>query len=165
MSQLAYSVNMAVAQAGAKYDISPMQDVMSKHNPVDEILLGVAVVKSSEDDDAIKLPAASTDITVAGRCLGVAIRKMDMASALSSPSVYPVKSSVPVMKKGRVWVKVEEAVAPNDPVYVRFAAGTGTQKGAFRASADTATAALLAGAKYLTTAAADGLAVIELDLL
>lgn len=42
-----------------------------------------------------------------------------------------------IMNKGRVWVKVEEAVLVNDPAFVRVLAGTGGSiLGSFRKSAD-----------------------------
>jgi hypothetical protein len=63
-------------------------------------------------------------------------------------------------------VRVEEAVLPGDPVFVRFAAGAGgTGLGAFRKSADTGSAAQVPnGAVYMTTASAGSLALVEVNL-
>ena len=65
---------------------------------------------------------------------------------------------------GKVWVAVEEAVSAMDPVYVRYATGSGTQKGAFRKSADSSTAAALTGGRYLTSASAGGMALAEINI-
>jgi hypothetical protein len=78
----------------------------------------------------------------------------------------PPKYAVSVLTKGRIYVVVEEAVTPASAVFVRFAAGVGgTQLGAFRASADTATAsAAPAGWRYRSSAAIGGIAELELNL-
>jgi len=72
---------------------------------------------------------------------------------------------VPVRRLGRIWVLVEEAVSNGNQAYVRFASGAGgSQLGAFRKSADTATAAALPNAYYRSNALAAGYAVLELQL-
>lgn len=66
---------------------------------------------------------------------------------------------------GQAWVTVEEAVNAQDAVYVRYDTGSGgSQKGAFRKSADTSTAAAVTGARYLTSASAGGLALVAINL-
>lgn len=59
-----------------------------------------------------------------------------------------------VLDEGAVWVLTEVALNPGDPVYVRFAAGTGTQIGAFRKDNDTNTARLVKGARVVQNASA-----------
>lgn len=116
-------------------------------------------------DGRCKLPTATGQIT-GGTALGISIyeptRMVNWPSSVTVP--YPQGSTVPVLRRGPIWVKVEEAVAPGDPVFVRFAAGAGgTALGSFRKSADTATAVQYPGAVYLDTAAANGLARVDLN--
>lgn len=117
-------------------------------------------------DGRCKLPTATGEIT-GGKALGISrYRATAMVNWPAGQTVpYPQGVTVPVVRRGPVWVKVEEAVAPGDPVFVRFAAGAGgTALGSFRKSADTATAVQLPGAVYLDTAGANGLARVDFNL-
>jgi len=109
MSQTSYSMNMRVGttgQIGDGYDY----DALTYNNPSDEISYGRALAKISGNDTGCKLPDASdADI------VGVAIR--DVASENDK---YTVNSAVSSMRRGRIFVEVEESVTPDDPVYVRF---------------------------------------------
>lgn len=129
---------------------------------------GLLAVLASNDDDC-KLPTASGDITSVLKPLGVTrsnvARDPNFPSGGTAGYTYQIGDSVELVSRGRVWVTVEEAVAPGDDVYVRHtASGGNTQRGSFRTSSDSSTAALLAGARYLTTASADGLALVDLNL-
>jgi hypothetical protein len=75
------------------------------------------------------------------------------------------KAAGSLLRDGRIYVAVEQAVVAGDPVFVRYATGAGgSQRGAFRKDADTATALLVKGAKYLTTQATiGGIAAVEFD--
>ena len=162
MSQLSYSIDQAVGFEGLQADAGIATDVMSFSNAA-AALIGKFACRDTADN-SMKHPAAATDVTDQKDQLGVVIHTHALESSASGDPQYPLKSAVPVLTKGRVWVKVEEAVTPDSDVYVRFAVGTGSVLGAFRASADTATAALLpnARARYRSTAAANGLALLEL---
>lgn len=109
-------------------------------------------------DFPVRLPRQATDIT-GGRALGVSV--VDMAREAGT---FEGQTMVPVMRKGRIYVKVEQAVAKGDPVYVRFSASGSQRLGAFRMDADSATAALLPRAAFLTPASANGLAILEINL-
>lgn len=128
---------------------------------------GLLVVQGTRDEQC-KLPTVSTDITSVLKPLGITrdniARDPNFPSGGTAGYTYQIGDSVEIVSQGQVWVTVEEAVAPGDDVYVRCDTGTGSQKGAFRSSADSSTAALLAGAVYRTTAAADGLALVEINL-
>ena len=128
---------------------------------------GLLVVQGSADEKC-KLPTASTDITSVLKPLGITrdniARDPNFPSGGTAGYTYQIGDSVEIVSQGEVWVQVEEAVAPGDDVYVRYDTGSGSQKGAFRSSADSTTAALLSGAVYRTTAAADGLALVAINL-
>lgn len=129
-----------------------------------DITNGRFVVMGSTDGRC-KLPTATGEITD-GKLLGISgYDPMKMVNWPAGTTVpYPQGTTVPVIRKGVVWVRVEEAVAPGDPVFVRFAAGAGgTALGAARKSADTATAVQCPGAVYLDTAVANGLARVDLN--
>lgn len=124
---------------------------------------GKLVVRDVADDSG-KLPGLATDITNGKNVQGLALASQAVEQDPSvAPSQYPAKSAVPCLRKGRAWVKVEEAVDPTDDVFVRFAAG-GNGVGSFRASAGTAEAAILANAKYKTSAGINGFALVEFNL-
>jgi hypothetical protein len=160
--QTAVSYSPAVAIEGQIADINN-NDMRSYAAGVD-ITNGRFVVMGAADGRC-KLPTATGEIT-GGKALGISTYEpLKMVSWPAGTTVpYPQGTTVPVIRKGPVWVKVEEAVVPGDPVFVRFAAGAGgTAPGAFRKSADTATAVQYPGAVYLDTAAANGLARVDLN--
>ena len=160
--QTAVSYNPAAAIEGQIADLNN-SDLRSYAAGVD-ITNGRFVVMGATDGRC-KLPTATGQIT-GGTALGIAVYDpMKMVSWPAGTTVpYPQGTTVPVLRRGPVWVKVEEAVVPGDPVFVRFAAGAGgTALGAFRKSADTATAVQYPGAVYLDTAGANGLARVDLN--
>lgn len=124
---------------------------------------GKLVVRDSADDSG-KLPAADTDVTDGKKVQGLALssQSVEQNPSVATPQ-YPAKSVVPCLRKGRAWVKVEDAVDPTDDVYVRYAAG-GNGVGSFRGTAGTSEAAILANAKYKTSAGIDGFALVEFNL-
>lgn len=113
---------------------------------------------ASAADFSVRLPRQATDVTGVSR-FGVATRTVG-----SELSYYASQSIINVQCEGRIWVSVEEAVTAGDQPYVRYAAGAGgSQLGAFRKSADTASAAAVPNAKFLTDGLAGGLAVMQFD--
>lgn len=116
----------------------------------------------SSEPMAVRLPTAAGDITghvgVAGIKLADGITKVRTANADSAPSM------VGLVRKGHVYVQVEEECADNSVVYVRYAAG-GNGLGSFGASAGTSERAVLNGAVYRKGAAAGGFAMVELNLI
>lgn len=89
--------------------------------------------------------------------------------AAREPGAYAVGDDLPVLEKGRIWVNVEAAVSVGDPAYVRIVAGGGESVGAFGRIPDgtpvtNPDAALLLGARFVTSTTGAGLAELELDL-
>jgi hypothetical protein len=170
--QLSYSINMQpVAYPGQPVDISHAKDALTALAVAGPLPYGVlAVVDSANsggfDKIAGKVPSAASDIT-SGLALGVVLADQGRAQdpSVSSPQM-PQFSAASVLRKGRVWVIVEENVNDGDLAFVRFAAGAGgTQAGSFRKSDDTTTAAQLSGAVFRGAALAGGYAVVELNLI
>lgn len=127
---------------------------------------GRAVVFVAGDTDAqVRIPATT------GQVSGPNLMGVSFFEDTAPANPYAVGDQVPVLRKGKVWVLVEEAVTPASSVFVRHAAGTGGTAakplGGFRASADSNTSATLVSidvARYLTSASADGLALLAINL-
>lgn len=87
---------------------------------------------------ACRLPRVSGDVTNR-KLWGIAIADASKVTRSSSPEGgYSAGQTVPIIKKGRVWVTVEDVntVAPGGLVYVRFVASGSEQLGASRAADD-----------------------------
>jgi hypothetical protein len=120
------------------------------------ISYGVAVARAS--DQSVRLVAAAADITT--NFAGIVVRQeyREPNDGLG----YSVNVPAPILRKGYIWVGVEGAVTEEAPVYARVtASGGNTVLGAFRADADTANAALVPNARFITSTTAAGLAIVE----
>lgn len=94
---------------------------------------------------------------VAGNKGGIALRK----AYGQSDGVYAANEPVDILIEGEVWVAFENAITAQQDVFVRYASGAGgTQLGALRTNADTATAAQVTG---LRTNSA-GTALVKLEV-
>lgn len=156
--QTSVSTDLAAAFAGDIRGTDCVEEV-----PYAEVAInpGLFVCQGTADNQG-KLPTSSAEVAK-----GLGVARSNVARDPNFPTssaTYPIGSGVPVVRRGLVWVRVEEAVTPASTVYVRYDTGTGSQKGAFRASADSSTAAAVTGAKYRTSASADGLALLDLNL-
>lgn len=123
---------------------------------------GIAVAGVSADNDFDEVDSAEDQI------VGILAHSHAFdVHGLADGNGVAAGAMANVVAQGVVYVQVEEAVTPADDVYVRFANGvadaTKVTKGAFRKSADTATAKKLVGAQYLTTAAAGEVAQVWFD--
>lgn len=128
-----------------------------------EIPCGVFVCmdEGNTDEQAARLPVATGDVT-GGKALGVVLNDLAKVEyAVNGKQTYHFSAMFPVLEDGVVFVKVEEAVSKGDAAFVRFAAGTGTQLGAFRKTADSASAVALPGAFYESDAAAGALVKVR----
>lgn len=128
------------------------------------IQAGLFVCQGTADGQC-KLPASSGDVA---KGLGLAPSRVSHDAVFPSGGTagftYQIGDTVGAVI-GTGWVTVEEDVSAQDAVYVRYATGGGgSQKGAFRKSADTSTAAAVTGARYLTSASAGGLALVAINL-
>lgn len=77
---------------------------------------------------------------------------------------YAPSEMVTVLRKGRIYVQVEVAVTSDDPVYVRHVASGTKVRGGFGNVVDSSTCFLVSGARYVTSAAAGGFAIVEINL-
>jgi len=126
-----------------------------------EVPFGVAVAEGADETKAI-LPAAST-----AKVIGLVIHSHTYAPSyeLGTVGIKP-KCMLSVLRKGRIWVVVEEAVVPGDRLFVRYASGAGgTQLGGIRKSAVTSETIDCTGMGIFRTtqATVGGLAILEVD--
>lgn len=165
MSQTTYSYTMTTAFAGMLADSNiALNDIFGavQAEASAEIPFGVMCCKGTGDNDA-KLPAASN-----AKLIGVLIHshtyepRLDLGTVGVKPGAM-----LNIMNKGRVWVLVEENVTREDRAYIRYAAGAGgTQLGAFRKSSVSGeTIDATKTCKFVTSASAGQLAVVEVDML
>lgn len=162
MSQTAYNMTGPESISGMLDDASGSpKNIVTRNNPAVEIPFGRAVAKIVGDDDGIKLPDGA-GVTLEGVCLES--RAVPEGSA-TLDSAWPVKSAVPVIRRGRVRVFVEEAVTPADSVFVRHTVnGALNQLGAFRKDNDGGKALAFTEAKYVKSAIAGEMATVDVNL-
>lgn len=111
----------------------------------------------------IGIAVLDSGITIADYIGVVVFTPMVVAAstATATAAEFADRSVVDVMQKGAIWVDPEGTPAVGDDVFVRIGSGAGgTQLGAFRNDADTATAVQIVGAKFGRSEA--GLTVVEL---
>lgn len=157
MSQTAYNTEFAVAVAG-----------MLNDNGVDDVLTfaaettleaGRPVVRGTADTQCL-LPSGAADEFLGVTVFQQPVEDDDLAAVLT----FSVGEPVGVLQKGRIWVRVEEAVVAGDPVFWRHTTSGPLVPGGWRNDADTATAVQVAGARFLTDAAIDTLALLSLNV-
>lgn len=122
------------------------------------IPFGVAVKKGAADREAL-LPSLAGD-----KVEGIAVFTHATNQVGVTGGDIASGDAFDILERGRIFVKVEEAVVENDPVHVRYA-GAG-QKGGFRKSAVlNETFGPVKGARFLSSAGAGGIAILEFDAL
>lgn len=152
--QTSYTESPAAGAPGQEYDIAFFSDVVS-WTADEAIPFGAYVVESREG--GCELPDSAGEVT--GNKGGIALIDPTLASGVG----YQVGDQVRVMRRGRVFALSEEALAKGDTLFVRQATGAGgSQKGAFRNDADTATATTPTGVSVFKGGAANQV-VLELN--
>lgn len=165
MSQTSVTA-MAEAVEGLLADNSMTKDCLpaTSEEASAEIPMGVMVAIGTEDDGALLLHTSAA--AMATKLKGVSVFGQGYAkdTELGSTGFKP-KCTFDVLNKGRIYVKVEETVAPGDDVRVRVVAAGAEVKGAFRKTADaTDCVKINKFAKWIRGASAGGLAVLEIDM-
>lgn len=159
MSQTDYSMSQDVAVAGQLYGVGP-HTILTYNNPVDTILFGLAVAKVSGDANGVEKPDSSGAVIA-----GVAVRDPSLEYDPDAENQFEALSDVPVLRRGQVYVYCEEAVTPDDAVFVRHTAnGPLTILGAFRNDNDGGNALALTTAAFITSAGIGGYAVLDLNI-
>jgi len=124
-----------------------------------DIPFGFGVAQGSTATLA-RLPTASGDTY-----LGITVLDQTQEVQADDTHEYTAGSAMAILRQGRIWVNVEDAVTAGGDVYVRYAASAnGDQLGAIRSDGDSSSAAQLTGAVFATTQATPGgLAIVEIN--
>lgn len=162
--QTSVSDRMPVGIPGQLADLHTAEfgDVVSATNEEAsaEVPFGV-MLKDGTDDDLVKLLNATNN-----KLAGVSVFAHNFAKPVQLGDTG-LKSGVTfgVLRKGRIYVLVEDAVTPASEVHVRAVAAGLEVKGAFRGTADgTDTIDCTGFAKYTASAGAGEVAVVEIDM-
>lgn len=111
----------------------------------------------SSDPIAVRVPAASGDVTGIYSAAGIVLSDNYVAGGRTS-SAAKAPHMVNIMRKGRVYVPVLEAVTRQTQAYVNYATGQFTAVGGTNAAA-------LNGAVFITSASAGNLAIVEINIV
>jgi hypothetical protein len=146
----------AALQAGQVADLCPLNDVMSyvSAEASAEIPFGRMLVQGTGDKDA-KLMAAQADAMIG---ISVFSQAYNRDNEIGATGVKP-KMTLGVMTRGRIWVQVTADVTPASVVRVHKTGGT------FQDDSSAGNTVVLKNARYLTTTLANGLALLEFDIL
>jgi hypothetical protein len=157
--QTAYNELAPIGFGGMKADLYIGYDrSVSNGEATLEMPFGVGVIKGASDSTVLLPSAAGQPI------VGIVLHSNTYDSRQLGAVGLKPKAHISLSVDGVIYVQVEEAVLPYDRAFCRFAAGAGgTQRGAWRKSADTGTAQELRGARYLTAAQAGGVAVLQFN--
>lgn len=161
MSQTSYALNQARAREGM-VDYQLMNPVIVSKLASVVIPMGRIVARQGTDThDQCSLADATGEVT--GQAWGVSI--LDVAREQSGAGEFPVGWSVPILRRGYIWLLAETDMTQGLVPFVRFASGAGgTALGKIRKDADTATAVALPGLRCETTIAAAGLVLVSVNL-
>lgn len=127
---------------------------------------GLIVCQDQMYDEKARVPQGATDITSVLKILGLTIQTQAIEQNYQSAGGdgYAINEEMSILRKGNAWVQVEVAVTPADTPYARYTVSGDTKLGGIRNDADTGKAAAIPNARFVTSAAAGGLALLELNL-
>jgi len=127
---------------------------------------GLIVCQDQVYDEVARVPQGATDITSTLKILGLTVQTQAIEQNYQSAggNGYAINEEMSIMRKGNAWVQVEVAVTPADTPYARYTVSGTTKLGGIRNDADTAKAAIIPNARFATSAAASGYALLELNL-
>lgn len=153
MSQTSYSNDPGIGFAGMRADNRPAEVVSRLNEESSANLPFGTIVKQGTVDRCVKAPSSSSD-----KFEGLLIASADVDTAAIDANAVAPKGACNVAKKGAFYVLPEQAVAPDDPVYVRYTAGAGALTvGRLRkdpdgtAQVDTVTPTAVNSAEYFLT--------------
>ena len=135
---------------------------------------GRSIIITTDDKSVITVSSAVTlgssqagatvAYTSADVILGVSAHTHTLVQDANGVVQYAVYDTVNCLKKGRIYVTVEQDVATGDPVYMRTINDSPKVRGAFRKDADSGNALLISGANWFAGATSGNLAVLEFNL-
>ncbi len=156
----------AAGFAGMLADATPHQiDSRVSEEASAEIPFGVMVIRGTDEDNGALLLNTSS-AAMAPLLAGIVVHTQNYAkpTQLGDTGLKP-GVMLNLLQKGRIWVTTEDACDPGDTVKVRAVATGNEVKGAFRVAADSTDCVDISKfAKWITTAGAGGVAMLEIDM-
>lgn len=152
--QTSYAENIGDAREGFVANMKHCEVVTGEVETSAGIGFGLAVHQGTAADQIALGGEAGADPFVAAKFLGVTVRDR---TRTPGDDKYLKGSNATVLTKGDIWVKVEAAVSVGDDVSFKESTGQ------FSTAAGSATQATVPRARWLTAAAANGLALLRLD--
>ena len=132
MSQTAYAVSAGDAFPGLLDMNFANPDILSRFNEeATKTGFGLMVRQGTDAEQILRRAAA-------GDSLGVTVHNHTekQKTTGTAEEIAATGGKADVLRRGRIWVVTEETIAIGDPVFCRFATGSGTVLGAFRTDAD-----------------------------
>lgn len=165
MSQTSYSVNHGRAYEGTRGDSRPMTVWPARNTSAGQLDYGRAVIyngAATNVQDVMPVTVLSgTGQTVRGFVLA------DLAHEPQTTGVA-VGERVNLLTKGTIWMMTEQDVTQNDPVFIRHtvagATGTSPAVGKVRKDADTAKADALTTCRFMSSALAGEMVLLEVNI-
>jgi hypothetical protein len=156
-----------VGTAGSGDLTSAATTANSTGNPIP---MGRGLARSAAGDNIATLPTVTAFVFEGISIMRAKGRPRD--NSTSPPTTgdvsYRAAEVVPVLRKGRIWILVEDAVTPASGVFVRHTQGANAlhTPGRFRgADVSAEVDEITQGARWLTSADAGALAVLSIDVL
>lgn len=161
--QTTYPLAMTQAFEGALVDGGTDAHIVSASNIAAASFWGRACLVVAGEEDRFVQPTGT-----AGVFMGILVHShaIEQSQVTAGAAGLPINHPGGVLRKGRIWVVVEEAVTTTDAVFYRHTTpGADPQfLGRFRTDADTASATQITAARWVSAAAAGGLAKLEINL-
>ncbi|MCG8433481.1 MAG: hypothetical protein MJA83_05575 [Gammaproteobacteria bacterium] len=160
MSQTSYVVDPALAFRGMLEDVNKSRYIRSYANG-DAAAVGFGLLvraDATNPEEQFQNFSATSQVP-----LGVTVHQQAQQDpSLAGTGAVALLETVGILRQGRIWVFVEEAISVGDAVFFRHTAGGGgSEIGAFRTDADTATADQLVQAQWLRGSTPQNVALLE----
>lgn len=120
-----------------------------------EFGMGLALDTTDDRGKRVAIPSATSFIFAGVSVMTHAVANRELPGDEAIPPTQPIN----LLKKGYIYLVCEDGCDPGDPVYLRHTVNGANTPGHFRTDADTARADAITGARWVTGAAAGGLAV------
>ena len=130
--QTSFPLDRARAQIGQKVDSMPSMLVSAVSN--EELKFGMLALIDESDVFTCKSPLPKASLE---KPLGITMRQNELES-------YKPKSSIVLMRSGRVWIEAEKVKSPGDAVFLKF-----SEDGTYKFTSDSTGNTQLKGAIFL----------------
>lgn len=162
--QTTYPAAFALGFEGQLADGGSDRHSETRVNTTVEMSFGRAVVRHASNDNEVEVPSTG-NVNFEG--ITHHTHAVELGSIVGTATEgIPEDKPANILRKGRIVVLVEEAVTPADSVFFRHNAPGALPEalGRFRTDADAGDATAVASARFVTSAAAGELAVLEINL-